>query len=128
MNYDELLALAPEKRFPTALAEARRQGAIPAETPEEYIRRLVHVGEANVRAIQGYHAATDRRARPVLRAGDQGRARPNRRTRNGRRWAITVGGHSSDGEVELHTVSGDHFTMMLGEGGDPNCSRTIAAC
>ena len=49
VDYDELLALPADERFPAALAEARREGLIPAETPESFIRRLVNVGEANVR-------------------------------------------------------------------------------
>ena len=52
------MKLAPEDRFPFALAEARKSGIVPAETPEAYIRRLVHVGEANVRVLQGYEPKT----------------------------------------------------------------------
>ncbi|MEX2092276.1 MAG: SDR family NAD(P)-dependent oxidoreductase, partial [Pirellulales bacterium] len=52
VDYDELLALAPAERFQAALAEAKRQGTIPEATPQEYVRRLVNVGAANVRAIQ----------------------------------------------------------------------------
>ena len=59
-------SLPADERFPKALAEARRQGTIPAETPEDYIRRLVHVGEANVRAIQDYEPRHSRRARSAL--------------------------------------------------------------
>ncbi|HEY4233304.1 MAG TPA: alpha/beta fold hydrolase, partial [Lacipirellulaceae bacterium] len=115
VNYEELLALAPDKRFPTALAEARRQGTLPAEIPEAYIRRLVQVGEANVRAIQSYQphpiagqaqffvpsikgGLAQIAGRDVVEDGDHG-------------WGAFVGD-----DIELHTVTGDHFTMMTGSG------------
>src|SRR4029079_1791747 len=50
----QLSKLAPEEQFQFALAEARKSGIIPAETPEDFIRRLVRAGEANVRVLQGY--------------------------------------------------------------------------
>ena len=115
VDYDELLALPANKRFPTALAEARRQGAIPAEAPEEYIRRLVHVGEANVRAIQGYApraiAGGAQFFVPATKGGLAQVAGRKMAEEGDHGW-----GEFFDGEVELHTVSGDHFTMMLGEG------------
>jgi hypothetical protein len=43
------------RRFRPALAEARRQGMIPTEAPEAYMRWLVKVGEANIRVIHGNH-------------------------------------------------------------------------
>jgi thioesterase domain-containing protein/acyl carrier protein len=116
VNYDELLALAPDKRFPSALAEARRQGTIRAEAPEAYIRRLVHVGEANVRAIQSY------RPRPIsgeaqffvpeTKGGLAQIAGQTMAEEGDHGWAAYL----RDG-VELHIVPGDHFSMMTGDGG-----------
>jgi NADPH:quinone reductase-like Zn-dependent oxidoreductase/thioesterase domain-containing protein/acyl carrier protein len=114
-NYEELLALRPEDRFRFALAEARRQGTVPAEAPEEYIRRLVSVGEANVRVIQGFAPQAISAAvhlflpttpgglaeisgRQIADDGDHG-------------WSEEVGQ-----SLELHSVVGDHFTMMTGDG------------
>ncbi|HEY3393633.1 MAG TPA: SDR family NAD(P)-dependent oxidoreductase, partial [Lacipirellulaceae bacterium] len=54
VSYSEVSALAPEERFSTIVAEARRQGIIPTDAPESFIRRIVNVGKANVQVIQGY--------------------------------------------------------------------------
>jgi thioesterase domain-containing protein len=125
VNYDELLALPSEKRFLTALTEARRQGTIPAEAPEEYIRRLVHVGEANVRAIQSYEpqaiAAAAQFFVPQKKGGLAQIAGLDMAEEGDHGWGTFLGG-----EVELHTVTGDHFTMMVGEGGS-EIARRLAA-
>jgi thioesterase domain-containing protein/acyl carrier protein len=115
VSYEGLLALPASERFPSALAEARRQGTIPAEAPEEYIRRLVHVGEANVRVIQSYWpreiagraqffvpetkgGLAEIAGKELTEAGDHG-------------W-----GEFFAGGVELTTVAGDHITMMTADG------------
>ncbi len=69
--YEELSKLPPEEQFPAALAEARKSGIVPADTPESFIRRLVRVGEANVRAAAGLRAQSAIEADPVVRAGQQ---------------------------------------------------------
>jgi myxalamid-type polyketide synthase MxaB len=121
VDYNELLALPPAERFSSALAEARRQGTVPRDAPEAYIRRLVHVGEANVRVIQSYTpravsapvhlflpATTGGLAviagREIDDDGDHG-------------WSAEVGQ-----SLQCYTIPGDHFTMMTGEG-----ARQIAA-
>jgi thioesterase domain-containing protein len=116
VDYEELLALPANERFPKALAEARRQGTIPAETPEAYIRRLVHVGEANVRAIQGYEprqvAGQVQLFVPATKGGLAQIADREFAEEGDRGWGVFV-----RGEIELHTVAGDHFSMMNGKGG-----------
>jgi surfactin synthase thioesterase subunit len=109
------LGLPPEERFRSALAEARRQGTVPAEAPEEYIRRLVSVGEANVRVIQGYAPqAINASVHLFLPTVSGGLAEIS-----GRQMA-DEGDHGWREEVgqslELHEVAGDHFTMMKGDG------------
>jgi thioesterase domain-containing protein len=112
VEYDNLLALPVDKRFPAAIAEARREGLIPAETPESFVRRIVHVGEANVRVIQGYRAQRlDRLVHlfvPETKGGlaeVSGHETPDDED-NG--WSKEVGQ-----AIELQTVPGDHFTMMI---------------
>jgi NADPH:quinone reductase-like Zn-dependent oxidoreductase/thioesterase domain-containing protein/acyl carrier protein len=114
LNYSELAALAPAERFPTALAEARRRGLVPAETPESFIRRLVLVGEANVRVIQSYRpqaiAARVQFFVPTIKGG---LAELSGRETSGEEdhgWSSQV-----RQSLDLHEVSGDHFTMMLGQ-------------
>jgi acyl transferase domain-containing protein/thioesterase domain-containing protein/acyl carrier protein len=115
VDYDELLALPAAERFQAALAEAKRQGTVPEATPEAYIRRIVNVGAANVRAIQSCElrplAAPVHLVIPTIEGGLAQIA--------GRAWDES-GDHGWGSEVgqplELHKVSGDHFTMMVGEG------------
>jgi len=115
VDYDELLALAPAERFQAALAEAKRQGTVPEATPKEYIRRLVTVGAANVRAIQSCDlrpiAAPVHLFIPTIEGGLAQIA--------GRAWDES-GDHGWGSDVgqalELHKVAGDHFTMMVGAG------------
>jgi acyl transferase domain-containing protein/NADPH:quinone reductase-like Zn-dependent oxidoreductase/thioesterase domain-containing protein/NAD(P)-dependent dehydrogenase (short-subunit alcohol dehydrogenase family)/acyl carrier protein len=115
VDYDELRALAPAERFQAAFAEAKRQGTVPAATPLEYIHRIVNVGAANVRAIQGFEprpiSAPVHMFVPTVEGGLAQIA--------GRPWDES-GDHGWGSEVgqtlELHKVSGDHFTMMVGDG------------
>ncbi len=115
IDYNEISALPREERFPSVLAKARQQGTVPAETPESLIRRLVRVGEANVRVIQGYEPTT-LAARvhlfvPVIKGGlaeVSGRDMPEVEDHG---WSTQVGQ-----PIELYTLPGDHFTMMVGEG------------
>jgi thioesterase domain-containing protein/acyl carrier protein len=115
IEYNEISALPHEERFPSALEEARRQGTVPPETPESLIRRLVHVGEANVRVIQGYEPTTITAPVqlfvPDIKGGlaeVSGREMPDDVDHG---WSSQVGQ-----PVELHTIPGDHFTMMVGDG------------
>jgi acyl transferase domain-containing protein/thioesterase domain-containing protein/acyl carrier protein len=126
IDYNELTRLAPEDRFSAALAEARRCGLAPAGTPEEFIRRLVHVGEANIRAIQSYepHALPIPvrlfvpETRSTLTELSGGRAAPTDKDLG---WSSQVGQN-----VELHKVSGDHFSMMLKDGAE-DLARVLSA-
>jgi thioesterase domain-containing protein/aryl carrier-like protein len=116
VDYDELLTMSPNEQFASALAEARRQGIVPIEASEAHIRRLVRVGGASLRAIQSYMphslhapahlfvptkkgALSEVAERDIDESGDHG-------------WRELV-----RQEIEMHEVSGDHFTMMLGDGG-----------
>jgi thioesterase domain-containing protein len=115
VDYDEISALPPAERFPSALAEARRQGTVPAEAPESLIRRLVHVGESNVRTIQGYEPASVSAPVhlfiPQITGGlaeVSGRDMPDDEDHG---WSTQLGQ-----SVELHQLPGDHFSMMIGEG------------
>jgi NADPH:quinone reductase-like Zn-dependent oxidoreductase/thioesterase domain-containing protein/acyl carrier protein len=115
IHHEELTKLAPEEQFQFALAEARKTGIVPVETPEAYIRRLVRAGEANVRVLQGYQpsplTAPIRLFVPASKTALEGLAGIAPVTDDDRGWS----GH--DGQVvELHEVPGDHFTMMLGDG------------
>jgi len=113
-DYEVLADLEPNERFQTALAETRRQGIIPAETPESFVRRLVAVGKANVSAIQGYSpSALTSRATLFVPALKEGLAQVSGREMhadedNG--WSAEVGQL-----LEIEEVPGDHFTMMVGD-------------
>ena len=75
----------------------------------------MHVGESNVRVIQGYEPAS--LAAPVylfvpaIKGGlaeVSGRDMPNNEDHG---WSTQVGQ-----PIDLHLLPGDHFTMMVGEG------------
>jgi acyl transferase domain-containing protein/thioesterase domain-containing protein/acyl carrier protein len=114
-SYEEMSRLAPDEQFRTALADARQCGMIPMETPEAYVRRLVHVGEANVRAIQSYKPqplfVPIELFVPVQKGAlkELSGREPSADEDHG--WLCEVGG-----TVNLHSVPGDHFNMMAGQG------------
>lgn len=117
IDYNQLAALDPEQRFEMAVEEARKQGAVPAAAPEEYIKRIVQVGEANVRALQSYApAALNGTARVFLflphTKGELSTVAGQEVNEDGDLgWSAEVGQ-----ELEIHEVPGDHFSMMFGEG------------
>jgi thioesterase domain-containing protein len=114
LDREELSRLAPEEQFQFALAEARRVGIIPAEAPEEFIRRLVHVGEANVRVLQSFEPSPISTPIRLIVPTDQtalaGLSRQAQPSDEDRGWSSRIGQ-----TVELLHVPGDHFTMMVGE-------------
>jgi acyl transferase domain-containing protein/thioesterase domain-containing protein/acyl carrier protein len=54
IDFKRLTKLPPAEQFSAAVDEARRSGMLPAETPEEFVRNLVAVGQSNVRVLQSY--------------------------------------------------------------------------
>jgi thioesterase domain-containing protein/acyl carrier protein len=114
LNYERLVAQTPEERFQTALAEARAQGTVPAEAPEAFIRRIVKVGEANVRVIQGYEP--DSLNAPVylfvpeIKGGLAEVSGHEMPADEDHGWSSQVGQL-----VEVYESPGDHFTMMTGD-------------
>jgi len=114
ISFVELSRLAPEEQFPAALAEARKRGLIPMETPESFIRRLVNVGKANVRALQNYQphriSTPVQLLVPAIKTALADLPGTSRTPEPDNGWASQL-----DQAVELHEVEGDHFTMMLGD-------------
>ncbi len=115
VNYEQMSALPQMERFGSILAEARRQGTVPADAPESFIRRLVNVGKANVQVIQGYTprgvSAPVHLFVPTTKGGlaeVSGRELPEVDDLG---WTTEVGQ-----PVEIQEVLGDHFTMMVGDG------------
>jgi thioesterase domain-containing protein len=90
---------------------------VPAETPESFIRRLVDVGEANVRVIQGYRprplVAPVQLFVPAIKTGLAEVSGRIARSEEDHGWSAEVGQ-----AVELDEVPGDHFTMMVGAGAE----------
>jgi thioesterase domain-containing protein len=115
IDHKELVKLAPEDQFQFALAEARKSGIVPAETPESYIRRLVRAGEANVRVLQGYKpnplATPIRLFVPASKTALEGLTSVAHVDGEEDGWSSSIGQ-----AVELYEVPGDHFSMMLGDG------------
>jgi thioesterase domain-containing protein len=113
--YEALSSQGAEERFQAALAEARRQGLVPAETPESFIRRLVAVGEANVRVTQSYRprslATPVQLLVPAIKTALAEVSGRKTRGEEDHGWSTEIGQ-----AVEIEVVPGDHFTMMVGEG------------
>lgn len=114
IDFAKLANLPQEKQFSVGVAEARAIGMLPEEMPEEYVRKLVDVGEANVRVIQDYQPA-------ALKATVQFFAPDNRDALeeisglvppkdDDLGWSREIGQ-----SVQLHRIGGDHFTLMSGE-------------
>jgi thioesterase domain-containing protein len=114
-TYDTLSAQGPQERFDAALAEARRQGLVPADTPESFIRRLVDVGKANVRVIQGYRpsalAAPVQLYVPAIKTGLAEVSGRKIREEQDHGWWAEIGQ-----VMEIEELPGDHFTMMVDDG------------
>jgi thioesterase domain-containing protein len=114
IDYEGLSTLPRTEQFSAALDEARASGMIPAETPESFVRRIVHVGEANVRVLQSYRptALTTSvlffvpETREAL-AELSGRTPPSDDDLG---WSRETGQ-----SVELRVIPGDHFSMMSGD-------------
>jgi myxalamid-type polyketide synthase MxaB len=113
INYDTLAALPRSEQFAAALAEARSTGMIPLEMPESFVRRLVHVGEANVRVLQSYRpkalAASVLFFVPEKRGALAELSGQTPPSDDDLGWSREVGQ-----AVELRAVQGDHFSMMMG--------------
>jgi len=114
IDFAKLANLPQEKQFSVGVAEARAIGMLPEEMPEEYVRKLVDVGEANVRVIQNYQP-TALKATVQFFAPDNrdaleeisGLAPPKDEDLG---WSREIGQR-----VQHHRVGGDHFTLMSGE-------------
>ncbi len=115
IDYAKVAKLPDAEQFTAALEQARDSGMIPPETPEAFIRKLVDVGEANVRVLQTYKphslSVTPQFFKPVIKGALEevsGRTPPP---------DVDLGWQRFVGQsVELHNVPGDHFSMMTGEG------------
>jgi thioesterase domain-containing protein len=87
---------------------------LPPETPEEYIRKIVAVGQANVRVLQSYEpkhlSITAQFFTPESRealAELSGRTPPSDVDLG---WSRQI-----DQSVHVHRLPGDHFTMMTSQ-------------
>ncbi len=114
IDYERLANLPQADQFSAAVEEARTSGMLPPETPDEFIRKLVGVGEANVRVLQSYRpsalSVTAQFFAPETRealAELSGRTPPSDDDLG---WSREIGQN-----VELHRLEGDHFTMMVGD-------------
>jgi thioesterase domain-containing protein len=124
VDYDQLASLAPDARFSAVLDEARRLGAVPQAAPDEYLRRLVNVAEANVRALRSFKPQTLNGATrihmfvPITKGGLSQVARQQVAEEGDLGWSTQVGQ-----TLQVHEVPGNHFTMMAGKGATELATR-----
>ncbi|MCC7476119.1 MAG: SDR family NAD(P)-dependent oxidoreductase [Pirellulales bacterium] len=114
IDFAKLASLPPDEQFSAAVAEARSIGILPPDTPESYIRKLVDVGEANVRVLRTY--VPQPISAPTLfffpESRDalieiSGRTPPPDPDLG---WSRLAGQ-----PVDLRQLPGDHFSMMAGD-------------
>jgi thioesterase domain-containing protein len=101
-----LEALAPHERFCSILQTAREQGAVPPNCDLAYLRRLFHVHQSNIQAVQTYVPTSYSGNVTLFRAG-LGFA--ERRRRSSRRWRELF-----PGQLNIESVPGNHYTMLQG--------------
>ncbi len=122
LDYEKLTQLPHSEQLSAAVENARQSGMLPPETPEDYIRNIVAVGQANVRVLQSYRpkrlSITAQFFSPESRealAELSGRTPPS---------DVDLGWSRQIGQaVEVHRLAGDHFTMMTGQSATKLASR-----
>jgi thioesterase domain-containing protein/acyl carrier protein len=119
VSMKDIESLSPDERFAHALKQARDQGMFPPSVSDEYVHRLVAVGEGLVRASKNYKPQPMGIAmqlfQPAIGGGLEDISGHDLPADNG--WESLVGQ-----KTHRVTVPGDHFTMMTGEG-----AETLAA-
>jgi acyl transferase domain-containing protein/thioesterase domain-containing protein/acyl carrier protein len=126
IDHSKVANLPPDQQFTAAVEQARESGMLPPEAPEAFIRKLVDVGEANVRVLQTYKprplSMTPQFFKPEITGALEevsGRTLPP---------DIDLGWQRIVGQsVGVHIVPGDHFTMMTGNGAAEIVRRLQAA-
>ncbi len=113
LSIDELEQLSPDERFASALAQARSQGMFPPSVSDEYVQRMVAVGEGLIRASKSYAPQpidlTMQLFQPTVSGGLEDITQHELPEDNG--WNSLVGQ-----TVHRTAIPGDHFTMMTGKG------------
>ena len=101
LSMDELAKLDPEELLSHVLQRAIEVGVIPGDIQLAHARRLFEVFKINVQAMQSYRPEASSTRITLLRAGDHEVADE------------TMGwGALTSGELEVHRVPGDHFTIV----------------
>lgn len=110
----ESLAHLPDaERFSAAVAHAKEHGLVPQEADEAYLHRVVAAGLGFIRAAAGYEPAPIAAPVHLFRPETHGALRQIAASEPlpDHGWRAATGQ-----EIVLHTVPGDHFSMMVGEG------------
>jgi thioesterase domain-containing protein len=120
---EQLRSLDREARFQTALAEAKRAGALPPEVSTDYIRRFIEVCRAHVLAIRSYELVPLKQAMHLFRPTEAGVLTEA----TGQELTSDLGWGAVARQVILHVTSGDHFTMLIGDNGR-RLGQAVAEC
>lgn len=119
LSYEALKGLPREKVFETALQEAKRQGAVPAEASPQFIRRLCEVGRNNVQFIKNYHLRPLDLEILMFLPAERGRLSEM----SGQELRPDLGWSTVEGQkFRMVEVPGDHFSML-----EPPHVSTLAA-
>jgi len=116
---DELAKLDSEELLSYTLQRAIEARIVPQNFKLAQVQRLFEVFKINVQAMQSYRPKASSQRVTLLKAGERSTVETTDET--------TGWGALTSGEIEIHTVSGDHFTMVR-EPHVRNLAEQLADC
>jgi thioesterase domain-containing protein len=102
-----LVRLAPGDRARHVRALALQAGALPAQVDQDLLERLMRVFDAHVRALASYRPTGRYRGQALLVSARGAGPGPASASGPASGWAELI-----DGNVEVTSVPGDHYTML----------------
>jgi myxalamid-type polyketide synthase MxaB len=111
-DYEALRPLDPETQFQTVLREAKRHLVVAPTTSTDRIRRLLDTARSHVEMLQCYHPPAFAQPIELFRPRQPGflEKRMEGQLEGDLGWS-----QITSGPVTLHSVQGDHFSMMTGD-------------
>jgi thioesterase domain-containing protein len=104
ISVDELCRMEAHMRLDYVLAQARHHAVVPPDVNPEWMHRLAHVFQANLRALQRYRPARAPQRITLLQAGEPLVA--------GQRPDLVAGWRSLASGVDVYVVPGNHYSML----------------
>ena len=119
LSTDELAKLDSEELLSYTLQRAIEAGIVPQDFQLAQVQRLFEVFKINVQAMQSYRPKASSQRVTLLKAEERPAVETTDETMG---W-----GELTSGEIEIHTVSGSHFTIVR-EPHVRNLAEQLADC